>query len=84
MAKYVTLFPVYKRMEKRFTRQQIETAARVCFYQHPPEDHIVDPDQELDLMWASDMVRGGKLIRVVGDVQEPKKRGSKNAQAEGH
>ena len=73
MSRYSILFPVYPRMEGEFSREEIELAARVCFFQHPPAEATVTSSREhLDLQW-SDMLlppHGAKLIRVVGEVQE--------------
>jgi hypothetical protein len=71
MAAYEVLFPVRPRMQKQFTREQIEDAARIAFWQHPPDSCTV-PEQDLALEWMEDLTgTGTELIRVSGDVIPP-------------
>lgn len=71
MAKYGMLFPVAPRVEATFTQEQIELAAKIAFYQHPPNECTVTtaPD-ELLLDWSEDLLyaEGQKVIRVTGQV----------------
>ncbi len=68
MAAYDVLFPVRARVLERFSRQQIEMAAEVAFWQHPPDGCIVIP-QQLTLEWTEVLLDpGAQLIRVSGDV----------------
>lgn len=70
-ASYSVLFPVRPRVLARFSREQVEMAARVAFWQHPPDECVI-PEQALDLEWSEDMLGSGtKLIRVAGDVIPP-------------
>lgn len=70
-AGYDVLFPVRLRVLGKFTQDEIELAARVAFWQHPPDECGV-PEQEPDLEWVKDMPGSGTaVIRVSGDVIPP-------------
>jgi hypothetical protein len=70
MAKYTVLIMVSPRMEAVFTREQIEQAARVVFYSHPPEQCTIytTPD-DLEILWTADFIRDRRAIQVIGDVE---------------
>ena len=72
MAKYSVMFRVDTRTERAFTKEQIDMAARVFFYRHPPENLTIfsEPNQ-LKVMWSDNYMDQTKIIRVVGDVEEP-------------
>jgi len=72
MSKYSVMFSVFPRTERVFTKEQIEEAAKVIFYTHPPRECSINSEpQELEIQWSEDYLRGGNIIRVVGDVEEP-------------
>jgi hypothetical protein len=59
---------VLPRTEAKFTREELELAAKIAFYQHPEPDNVIPPDQELDIIWSRDFLRDISLIRVSGEV----------------
>jgi hypothetical protein len=70
-APYDVMFPVRARVMSVFHRDQIELAARVAFWQQPPDDCTV-PDQELSYTWMDDLLSPeAKMIRISGDVIPP-------------
>lgn len=70
-APYDVMFPVRARVVKAFSHGEIEIAARVAFWQHPPDDCGID-SQELSFTWMDDLlVPEAKMIRVTGDVIPP-------------
>lgn len=55
-------------MEKQFSREEIETAARVMFFSDqgmPPDCNSVG---EVRTEWASDLMTGMKVVRAIGNV----------------
>jgi hypothetical protein len=71
MAVYDVMFPVRRRVLERFSRAEIEQAAQVAFWQHPPDDCTI-PDQDLVFTWLDDLLApGAKMIRISGDVIPP-------------
>lgn len=73
MPKYAVLFEVSKRMKDSFTNEELETAARVFFYMHPPEEcRINTPSSELKVSWSQEYFGMERwAIRIVGDVNSP-------------
>jgi len=70
MARYSVLMRVLPRTEEAFTREQIEAAAKVVFYTHPPDECVINtPPDDLDLSWTADFIRSGRAVIVVGDVE---------------
>jgi hypothetical protein len=70
-AVYDVMFPARARVLERFTQGEVEQAAEVAFWQHPPDDCTV-PDQKLDYAWLDDLLApGAKMIRISGDVIPP-------------
>lgn len=68
---YDVMFPVRARVMNVFHKDQIEQAARVAFWQQPPDDCTV-PDQELGYTWMDDLlVPEAKMIRISGGVIPP-------------
>lgn len=72
MAKYAVLFPVSPRVEAEFTKEQIELAARIAFWQQPAPENMIHP-QKLILEWSEEHLgpEGGKFIRIMGEVIPP-------------
>jgi hypothetical protein len=71
MAVYDILFPVRRRVLERFSRAEIEQAAQVAFWQHPPDDCEIR-GQDLVFTWLEDLLNpGDKMIRISGDVIPP-------------
>lgn len=70
MAAYAVIIPVNSRTEASFTREELETAARVAFYTSPPAEYPINTaPAELRLDWHEEFLAGGdKIIRVIGDV----------------
>jgi hypothetical protein len=70
--RYVLHYPVTKRQDEYFTKEEIEMAAKVAFVGHPPESCDI-PKQEFQITWSEDYSfadAGAWLIRVVGEVTE--------------
>jgi hypothetical protein len=70
-AVYDVMFPVRRRVIAAFSGDEIEHAAQVAFWQHPPDDCTV-PDQKLEFTWLDDLLApGARMIRISGDVIPP-------------
>jgi hypothetical protein len=61
---YAVIFPVTHNVSKRFTDEQIETAALVMFWTHPPEGFMVVEDPEVE--WGDDFMRDRRWVRAIG------------------
>lgn len=71
MAPYDVIFPVRSRVLAMFSRDEIELAARIAFWQNPPDDCTVLM-QVLTLEWTEDLLGSeARVIRVSGDVDPP-------------
>lgn len=68
MPEYAIHYWVHKRVLSAFSREEIELAARIAFWQHPPDNCRI-PEQELSIIWSQDFLSGNEVIRVAGEVQ---------------
>lgn len=71
MNEWVLHFPVHPRVEHAFSRDEIELAAKIAFFQSIPDEQDVNvTPSRLNLQWSESYLEpdGTKLIRVSGDV----------------
>lgn len=74
MSRYAVLFPVSEQMDHLFSEKDLQKAARVFFFMHVgfgfPAHRVNTNPEELLIGISEDVLHGGRVFRVLGDVQE--------------